>query len=78
MMTDPRQAERFVRLLAGRWPFAVLAELADGGSRIGLCLDDWRSPGALLRTVVELVWQIYPRDAVFGFDSEIINMEYSL
>src|ERR1039458_5819846 len=35
-------------------------------SRVGLCLDHWQPPGALLRTLVALPWQIDPRDAWFG------------
>jgi hypothetical protein len=31
-------------------------------------LDHWQPPGALLRTLVALVWQIDPRDAWFGQD----------
>ena len=40
-------------------------------SRVGLCLDHWQPPGALLRTLVALALQIDPRDAWFGQDDRI-------
>ena len=35
-------------------------------SYLDSALDHWQPPGALLRTLVALVWQIDPRDAWFG------------